>query len=153
MKTVLIFAVGFLAGAFAAKTLLQNKYEQQAQEEIDSVKESYSKREKKLEKDEAHVEETLARQHTVDAPYQITQEEYGTLDGYSLTELYRYSDGTILEAVGIETMEPLSDYDIMESIGAEIYDQLDQTDATAIYVRNDARKSDYEIIIEEGSND
>ena len=46
IKSALIFAAGAATGSVASWCLLKKKYEQFAQEQIDSVKEVYSKREK-----------------------------------------------------------------------------------------------------------
>ena len=51
MKEFIVFAAGAAIGSVITWKVLKDKYEKLAQEEIDSVKEAFSRREKKLNSD------------------------------------------------------------------------------------------------------
>lgn len=80
IKYVFIFSLGAAAGVAASWKFLKTKYEQIAQEEIDSVKDYYSKRNQKYEGPNQPTED----ESTEDKPAEIdetklSQEEYDNL--------------------------------------------------------------------------
>lgn len=77
IKSALIFAAGAATGSAASLLLLKKKYEQFAQEQIDSVKEVYSKREKEVSDITDEVYEGVQLEFTeVDADNNQEQDEY-----------------------------------------------------------------------------
>ena len=160
-NTVLAFAVGVAVGSVATWQIVKKKYEQIAQEEIDSVKEVFSKRnhmepaekEEIAEKpEEPVVKETPLVQYSkfVDRaygdakgenrPYVIPPEEFGEKDGYSRISLMYYADHILTD-----DMDQLVE-NVEEIIGFESLTHFGEYEDDSVYVRNDVRKCDYEIL-------
>lgn len=71
-----------------------------------------------------------------EAPYEITEEEYGEIYDYNAVSLTYYSDGILADDMD----NPVDD--IKETIG-DILDRVDHYET--VYVRNDVRGCDYEV--------
>lgn len=161
-----IFLAGAAVGSILAWQVTKKKYEQIAQEEIDSVKETYSKlydydTSTDLEADarectEAFDEETYSeyvelttQEYSNDAvpnighdkPYVINPYEYaenpGDYDQYSLTY---YADGFLTDENDclIEDVEGCVGFDSLTHFG--------EYEDDSVFVRNDRLKCDYEIL-------
>lgn len=164
MKTGLYF-VAFLCGAAIGSAvtwiIARDKYSEIAQDEIDSVKEYYERKTPKdevsepkqnnVENSEKHImSEKVARQlfrygggfksERFSHPYIIVADEFGELEDYTRVTLTYFSNGYLLDEGG-----DIVD-DIDEIIGNDILDQFAANDGDVIYVRNDERCCDYEII-------
>lgn len=166
MKNLFIFVMGAGVGSVLTWKLIRDRYEQLVQEEIASVKEVFSRREQKPNEenndiqDETNDEKPLREVYneiiqdrdytsysekkekitTVDKPYVITPEEAGMLDGYELFSLKYYSDGVLVD----DNDEPIDDVDA--TVGLDSLETFGQYEDDAVYVRNDARKCDFEIL-------
>lgn len=167
LKYVIAFSAGAAAGSVITWKLLKTKYEQISREEIESVKETWAKKyndstvdtcDEEIEDDE-EVEiqkyEGIANTYNSyyeeseegggptsmkkDRPYIISPDEYGEFEDYMQIGLTYYSDGVLADEddsviegvndiVGIESLRHFGDYE----------DDL-------VFVRNDAKKADYEI--------
>lgn len=181
------FAIGAAAGSVATWALVKTKYERIAQEEIDSVKEVFSKEaEKEIEevteediksyKDVlgrtsytgysdgvADVNEMIANKAkdivnecdgivnkeggngnvTKDGPYIITPDELG--EEYEVVTLVCYADGVITEYDNGEVVD-----DVEGAIGPDdIRTHFGEYEDDSVFVRNDERKVDYEILRDE----
>lgn len=193
MNKGIIAAMGFLLGAAAGSVVtwkfLDKKYADRAQEEIDSVKEVYSKRMaemnktykemkvKLIEKDliepdleftvtPSQPEENLVEQHSTtemktdyssyfepkkeapketpdEKPYFISQEEFEENEDYDKIILTYYSDGVLTDDMD----EPIEN--VEETIGEDPKDHFGEYEDGAVYVRNDKRMVDYEILLDE----
>ena len=173
------FAAGAGIGVGASWFLLKKKYEKIAQEEIDSVKEVYSKREASsyiLEEDEQDEEESSEENKSmmehaveyakqlnkhgytnysdagakidipkaaVDAPYVIAPDEVGLYDDYDEITLTYYADHILADDMD-EIVE-----DVEEKVGYDALTHFGQYEEDCVYVRNDKRKVDYEIVLDE----
>ena len=80
-----------------------------------------------------------------DGPYQITPEEFDTIDGYTIVSLTYYSDKVVADDDNdrVTNVDELIGEDTLSEIGTigsdgEIID--------AVYARNDKLKADYEIL-------
>ena len=188
-KSIFVNTAVFLAGAAIGSAvtwkIVKTKYEQIAQEEINSVKEVFARKteeefEKKaeqiLEDDseeitkaeirsyrdmvsdsgytnysnvEQHNDETKERSTesmSKDGPYIIQPEEFG--EEYPIIQLIYYANGVLTEH---DTGYRIDDEDIDDIIGEESLDHFGvyEDDPDSVYVRNDARKTDYEILRDE----
>lgn len=153
-------------GFAAAHGILRSRYEQQAQDEIDSVKVRFRKREKELKTDtSAHGKEaehgaevSSYRSVLKDAGYGQAQDkpgmprvispnDFGEADEYDQISLTYYSDGTLAN----DHDRPMNVDDILQTVGTEWKRMLDNPDRDddAVYVRNDGLKVDYEILWDE----
>lgn len=161
------FVIGAAVSSLATWQLLKNKYEQIAQEEIDSVKEAFSAKsqsedEKKSTKEPeeyTHVDEDIADYtkkvsdlgytnyskavNDISHPYVISPEEFDTIDGYEVISLCYYADHILVDDNN-EVIEDVEDVVGFESLGT-----FGQYEDDSVFVRNDRYKCDYEILADE----
>ena len=165
MKGLFIFAAGVVAGAVAGAYLVKDKVMADAKQEIEEVREYYkSKKETKKEekpveeKEETKVEEKeeyqeITRKYTNynkieetpkqavnDMPYMINPEDFGEEEGYDTLTLTYFADRVLVDDVDdvIDDPDPV--------VGLENLKVFDEFNASAIYVRNDIWKTDFEIL-------
>lgn len=169
-KTALIFsfALGVGVGVFSTWKYFRNKYEKIAQDEIDSVKEVFSKRaeiKKHQNKSDINVYQTLiekngyknySNEEHIDAstadeeeeefmmgPYVITPDEFGEKDNYEQISLTYYIDGILAD----DFDEPIDDID--DVIGLTAVNHFGEYEPDSVFVRNDERKCDYEVLLDQ----
>ena len=174
---VLSFAVGAAIGSAVTWKLVKTKYEQIAQEEIESVKEVFSKRERsekeetdepvkmktqitsekpdimeyaaKLkefgysgetdeDQDEDEYEEEEDEMRS-DRPYVISPDDYDE-NGYETESLTYYADGVLTDSYN-EIIE-----DVDDIVGVESLEHFGEYEDDSVFVRNDNRQCDYEIL-------
>lgn len=156
---VFIFAIGAAVGSVVTWKIVKTKYERIAQEEIDSVKEVFSRRQTqediddkieteslntKLEQLENYKDTLKTLKYNVEnkkGPHIITQAEFG--DGeyeYDLVSLNYYSDGILTDDFDVEIANAEA------VIGEECLSLFGNPDVDIVYVRNDTLKTDYEIL-------
>ena len=174
-KTTFIFA--FILGADSVTWYsVKKKYEEIAQREIDSVKEVFAKREKeknkeavaknvtedKKEKPELkEYAEKLHRQgytkyseyfdggtseekeNVVNGPYVISPEQFGENEDYERISLTYYADQVLAD----ENDEMIED--VEEMVGFESLNHFGEYEDDSVFVRNDAKKCDYEILLDQ----
>lgn len=186
MNKEIIYIASFVAGAAIGSVvtwqLLKTKYEQIAQEEIDSMKEFFAEKKKEDElerksedqdpdgnetpKEErkemiivskeiankydytAHSstekkEEEEEDMNDVNEPYVIPPEEYGEYMDYEQIELTYFQDGVLTD----ENYIPIDDIEGTVGIGFE--DHFGEYEDDSVYVRNDVRRCEYEILADE----
>lgn len=172
LSNLLAFAVGAGIGSAVTYKVVKTKYDQLIQEEIDSVKEAFSRRDTDEEKvtehetEEEPEEEDLETAQNVinqngyvtestekeveeeeeedmDKPYVISPDEFGESDYTSIT-LWYYTDGVVCNDAGkiVTNTEELIGKDFADHFGEF------EEDPDAVYVRNDDQKIDYEILKE-----
>lgn len=156
---VFTFAAGAAIGSAVTWKLLKTKYEQIAREEIDSVKEVFSRRYEKAseEPDEmtemkdlidecGYAKETDKEEKgglTMDnKPYIISPDEFGESD-YETVSLIYYADGVLTNFMDDSVQ------DIEEVIGSECLDHFGDYEEDSIFVRNDELEVDYEVLLDE----
>lgn len=167
VKYVLTLIAGAAIGSTVTWKFVKTKYEKIAQEEIESVKKSFSK--------EEPIEETSTEQKTegakvatvitdpmrehynsivdgmgylkkeggsevVKKPYVISPEEFGERTGYDTETLYCYADGILTD----ESDELIEDIDAV--IGLESLTHFGEYEDDSVHVRNDELRTDYEIL-------
>ncbi len=154
-KTIVAFVLGFAAGVIVAEKYFARNYEEIAQNEIESVKESYRAKEHALEKKHDRkeygsvLEEAGYSQDSyeeVERPYIISPDEYGELDDYNQISLTYYKrDGVLADE---------NDYEIDDvegTIGKDSLNHFGEYEEDSVFVRNDRRKTDYEILLDLGT--
>ena len=157
---VLIFATGFLGGSVSAYFALKKRFDILMDEEIQSVKEAYekfnetenedsndeSKNLRKVHEEENQkYEQNLPKEQKFEEPYLIPLNEFNEIYGYETASLTLYSDGTI----ATEDLEIVDDPD--ELLGEENLQQLRDGEADCIYIRNDSKYCDYEVLRDLGT--
>ena len=165
LSNVLIFATGAAIGAVVTWKFMRTKYDRLIQEEVDSVKEAFSKRysdeptegeksdEIEKSKIDAIKEANKERYHQltmiygndkeveiVDAIRVITPEEFDTIDDYEAVTLTHYADGVITD----ESDEPMGDTD--DILGPDVASHFGEYEEDSVFIRNDELQIDYEIL-------
>lgn len=177
-----LFSLGFIIGAASGATvawyLLKDKYETLAQEEIDSVKEVFARREQEM-KDETvkrnvaegikdsdrtkpdlkeYAEQLKKNGYTrysdlsaddegvsdkQTKPYVIPPEQFGDDENYDQISLTYYADGVLAN----ENDEVIKD--VEDAVGIDSLNRFGEYEDDSVFVRNDARKCDYEILLDQ----
>ena len=165
MKSLFIFAAGLAVGAVVGACLVKNKVLADAKEEIEEVREYYrNKHQEVKEEQETKVEVEVPQDVNVvkdivknngytnynkpeqvnasqyDDPYVIDPSEFGEEEGYDTMTLTYFADGVLTDDVDDVIDEP----DVV--VGLENLKVFEEFGATAVYVRNDIFKTDYEIL-------
>lgn len=163
---LIFFAGGAAIGSVVSWQILKKKYEKIAQEEIDSVKEVFTKKETKSEEPETTVTpdaiidptpEELAEyaamvdnlcydtsginDQPIEKPYVISPEEFGEFEKYRQISLVYYTDGVLAD-----DLDEIVD-NIELTIGSDSLEHIGEYEADAVHVRNDRLRCDYEILV------
>lgn len=170
---LIIFVLGAVTGSAVTWQFAKKKYERIAEEEINSVKEVFSKR----EQDMADVEITVEPQPSVEAslkkfeekpdistyagilkneayvpegtemaenkPYVISPDEFGEFEDYDTISLTYYADQVLVDDGG----DKIEDVD--DVVGMESLTRFGEYEDDSIFVRNDRLRCDYEILMDE----
>jgi hypothetical protein len=162
----LAFSIGAAIGAAVSWRLLKKKYEQIAHDEIEEMREYYREKETNLltvddqNQDEqrnikamdilkAYRSEALKTDKKGDAddmpdPYVISPDDFGEHIYYDTTFWTYYADGVLAD----EMDEPVTDIDIVNTVGKDFAEHIGRYEPDVIHIRNDAKKTDYEIIVD-----
>ena len=145
----LAFIIGAATGSVVTWYLLKDKYEALAQEE-DADKEKpdlkeYAERLKKegytrysdfgSDEEEKPVSEA--------GPYVIPPEQFGDDEEYEQISLTYYADGVLAD----ENDEVIED--VEDAVGIDSLNHFGEYEDDSVFVRNDARKCDYEILLDQ----
>ena len=168
LSKVFIFVAGAAIGSVVTLKFFEEKYKRIADEEIESVKETFEKAlEKEINEDE-NVEETPVKVATVshtpdkptivdyaamtrdmgydtetdedDGPRVIIPDAFGMNEDYDNVSLLYHADGYLTNERNV-----LVD-DIENTVGFECLNTFGEYEDDAVYVRNDKLKTDYEIL-------
>lgn len=163
MNRILFFALGAAIGSLATWKLVEEKYKKIANEEIESVIRQFKIREDKINEqnsknftpstpyESCNPEEHKEYKDLVDelgyineeedypAPFIISPEEYGELEGYSIESLIYYTDGVVAD----DTDKILDDPEI---VLGDALDHFGEFEDDAVHVRNIRRQCDYEVL-------
>ena len=171
IRGAMIFAAGVFVGSLVTWRFTKGKYARLAQEEIDSVKAAFARRKEKprqaVEEAQTVLKENEARKGgsvieyakklqeagyipkdeplpipSVEKPYVISPDEFGEFCEYSKNSLTFYADGVLVD----ENNELVDDVD--GTVGLDSLNHFGEYEDDAVHVRNDARKSDYEILLD-----
>ena len=167
-KIIFAFCAGAAIGFAASYKFNEAKFSKIAQEEIDDVKEKFAPiRREPVQTEQETPEDNgespicdekikyneLASRYNnniekkgggtiMDGPYVISPDEYGDLGDYESVNLTYYEDGVLAYDIDDEVIE-----DIEEAVGYDAFNHFGEHDGPpdTVYVRNDARRCDYEI--------
>ena len=78
----------------------------------------------------------------VDEPYVISPNDFGELDGYETISLTYYANGVLTD-----DQDNIID-NVDEVIGMEALSHFGEYEDDSVFVRNDERKCDYEILLD-----
>lgn len=169
MNKLFVFIAGAAVGSLVTWKLVKTKYEQIANEEIESVKETFSKRysekvnEDKPEKeadvnanDIAAYNELLEKLEyanidvdalikkggstVIDRPFVISPDEFGEDPNYETVSLTLYADGVLTDED-----DTIVD-DIEGLVGEDSLTHFGEYEDDSVFVRNDDLETDYEIL-------
>lgn len=85
------------------------------------------------------------QENAVDRPYVIQPSDFGEFDDYEKISLTYTADGVLLD-----DMNEIVD-DIEETVGEDSLEHFGEYEDDSVYVRNDAKKCDYEILLDQGN--
>ena len=156
---LLAFILGAASGSAVTWYSVKKKYEEIAQRENDSVKDVTEDKKEKPE-----LKEYAAKLHrqgytkyseyfdggiseekesVVNGPYVISPEQFGENEDYEKISLTYYAD-QILADENDEIIE-----DVEEMVGFESLNHFGEYEDDSVFVRNDAKKCDYEILLDQ----
>ena len=162
LNSFLIFAAGAAIGSAVTWKLVKTKYERIAQEEIDSVKETFANREKKSDvdkhsKDVNHDMQNVRKTYSnmiseldydaeskevtyVNKPKVIAPEDFGENDDYDVVSLIYYADNVLTD-----DMNRLVE-DVEGTVGSDFAKHFGEYEEDSVFIRNDDLMTDYEIL-------
>lgn len=172
LSSFLIFTAGAAIGSVVTWKLVKTKYEQIAQEEIESVKETFARRMGRDKKEEESVEkenkfeipkspervryEDIIDEHSydypredddeIDRPIIISPDEFGEAFGYETVSLSYYAGDNVLTDELDEII-----YDVEGTVGSDFASHFGEYEDDSVHVRNDKLKIDYEILLDPSS--
>ena len=166
VTAVLAFVAGAAIGVVASGSFFKTKYERIANEEIASVKEVYSKRNKKdipetMEESEEPDEPAdpqemeeyveMASKYMKkgepvpkDRPYVISPDDFGERDDFDTVSLTYYADGVL--AHDDDTV--IEKEDIDEMVGVDSLTHFGEFEDDSVFVRNNEMGIDFEILLD-----
>lgn len=173
MTNALSFLAGAAIGGGLVWYYVREKEAARADREIESVKATYAKREQAEQKDipstpvppgknqdkpdladyvkrlerEGYTEysrtiepaEKENPEASEDGPYVISPEEFGEIEEYTKVSLTYFADGVLAD----ELNEPVDD---VEEIVGDALEHFGEYEDDSVFVRNDAKRCDYEIL-------
>lgn len=167
LSKLFIFAVGAAVGSAVTWKFVETKYKKLADEDIASYKEMCERKYgavEKAESEKAPVTEApkssleqaidICKKEGYDMnvdecgrdmskPYVIRPEEFGQFDDYKQVSLSYYEKDKVLTD---ELDNPIEDVDM--TVGLDSLTHFGQYEDDSVYVRNDERMTDYEILLD-----
>lgn len=160
-----LFAVGAAIGSLVTWKLVKTKYERIAQEEINSVKETFAKRKpiissdgqvsnsqsdfekyssltktyNKADDEDSEENEEEGEPDMSDGPQVISPDEFGQNDSYDIVSLNYYADGVLTDDWDNVIDDP------EETVGPDIENHFGEYEEDTVYVINDEHGAYYEI--------
>ena len=163
MRDLIVFSLGVAVGSVVTWKLVEKKYKDLADEEINNVKEHFKS---KLEEDQTKIEyeDNVAIYTTPEEVYispapkdkkekktynkeakVISPEAYGE-DGYETKSYTYYANGILVD---LETKKQVKDPEKLLGDGLEHFGDYGEDDS--VYVRDDKIKCDYEVLKSENN--
>lgn len=163
VKNVVTFAAGAVIGSAVTYFILNKKYKKISDEEIQSVRDVYKKKEEALKDMASEQAEKMAQEIVANAipeeddisdakevddemkdnrPYVIDPGDFGE-EGYHTVSLDYYADGVLAYMDSGAVIKP---EEVDEIVGRDSLTRFGEYERDTVYVRNDKRKTDYEIL-------
>ena len=166
LGTALAFLAGAALGGVSAWYVAKTRYDELSEQEIDSAKQAFYAREdepeeapktvlaanKNQEKGDINdYAKMVSRvgysrtsvppkpEHEVEAPYVISPEEFGEMDGYTQISLTYFDDGILSDENGVIIDEP-------KDIVGDALNHFGEYEEDSVFVRSDPKRCDYEIL-------
>ena len=155
------FVIGAAIGSAATWKIVKTKYEQFAQEQIDSVKEVFARRIEKEKETDDEIEETDDYDDIIDEMeygnsvdnekkgatvwdeiYVIAPDQVGDYDEYELVSLTYYADGVLTDSKN----NPILEKDIGDYVVPDFADHFGEYEDDSVFVRNEVMEIEYEIL-------
>lgn len=170
---VVCFAAGAVTGWFVACQMLRKAFAEQAQDEINEMRDFYMQKLEELEAplSEEETAEVIASnpnkpsikeyaaarlqelrneieedEEDMNGPQVISPDEFGDYDEYYQDTLHYYNNGVVTRAFDPTDTEPFTDQEIDDCIGHESLTTFGQYEEDTVFVRNDEQKCYYEIL-------
>ena len=137
---------------------MEQKYKHIADEEIESVKKTFAKKKESPPVEEVEhrsdpLREDLLRILTEsgyaseegNGPRIISPDEFGELGDFDQISLTYFADGVLTD----ENYYPIEDEDVVELIGEEALDHFGEYEEDSVFVRNEVKKVDFEILLDQ----
>ena len=167
IKLMFALSVGAAIGSVVTWKVIKTKYQQIAEEEIESVREYYetlySEKESVIDVEpdqETPAEVSVSKADVrslatrvselgynpeeevedVNGPYVISPEEFATLEDYETVELTYYANGVLTD----DTDDPIED--IEGTVGSDFASHFGEFEDDSVHIRNEMRRTDYEIL-------
>lgn len=160
LSSAIAFVAGAAIGSFVTWKLLNKTYERRIQEETDELRKYYGKTEPEAEVEDGpelseELNDILVNEgyvpyssdvrrdsDTAKKPYIISGKDFDTLDNYDAETLTYFADGVLADDANhrIEDVESMVGKDNLRHFGD------DEKDPDTIYIRNEGRMTDYEIL-------
>lgn len=169
MKNLFIFLAGAAIGSIATWKIIEKKYKDIADEEIESVKQVFKERQEKIsnigsnvnnfetykdiikdlsyEKEDSEVEEKtnesndISLEEDIDRskPYVISPEEYGEIFGYETKSWTYYADDVLVD----EFDQIVEDPELYIGDGLKHFGEFEDD---SVFIRDEKASTDYEIL-------
>ena len=166
------FVCGALVGSAVTYFAIKDKYENRVKEEVDSVKKAFNKEDEGLglvkayeghindiygavcsEKKEVYEAYEAAmvnlgyinkenQINNTEKPYIIGPDNFAEFEDYDTVSLIYYADGVLTDEMG----ERISQEMIENNLVFDFADHFGEYGEDSVYIRNDARRIDYEIL-------
>lgn len=169
MKNLFIFLAGAAIGSIATWKIIEKKYKDIADEEIESVKQVFKERQEKIsnigsnvnnfetykdiikdlsyEKEDSEIEEKtnesndISLEEDIDRskPYVISPEEYGEIFGYETKSWTYYADDVLVD----EFDQIVEDPEFYIGDGLKHFGEFEDD---SVFIRDEKSSTDYEIL-------
>lgn len=159
----LAFSVGAITGAYVIYKKLDMRYQKRLDDELDEAREArreFFRRKNTVKAEAKEVEDDIPAKPNKDeaktglkekitelkygtpqdGPYVISPEEFGEFDDYETITLTYFVDGVLTD----EDSQPIDDPE--DTVGVGYEDHFGEYEDDSVYIRNDERKCDYEIL-------
>ena len=163
MNNKLVFGLGLIIGGAAGVAVswqyFKTKYQEISDEEIASVKKTFARREPveidpdmQNKAEQAREKPDIATYANIlkengyrdysNAESQKKPDSFGEMDDYNRISLTYYADGVLAD----EDDEVVDDVDA--TVGSDALNHFGEYEDDSVFVRNDSRKCDYEILLD-----
>ncbi|MCM1179368.1 MAG: hypothetical protein NC347_03870 [Clostridium sp.] len=174
--SLFIFAAGAAFGSFATWKLLKDKYEQIAQDEIDSVKEVFAKKEGSDNEESTLAEESEYNEkpNIIEYAAKLQENGYTNYSDSENKESVHKEDGNAVEKPYVISPDEFGEFgeydtvsltyyadrvladdnddvieDVDDIVGTESLTHFGEYEDDSVFVRNDKMKCDFEILLDQ----
>lgn len=139
-SSVVGVTVGTLIGVLSTK----KKFEDQANKDIESVKNEFRKLKVENSTEAPITDDTKPEEHItkIEDMYIISPDDFGEIENYEKVTLTYTTDGVLLD----DNDEPVEHSE--DIVGTDFMHYFGKYEDDAVYIRNDVRRCDYEILRE-----